>query len=100
MKKILTCSVSRELIIIASLICLRLKHKFGLCSINCHIQWMNGNCSESLRVPADSLRVVSAMTEHQPLQAISEEQNSVKFSHYLFLVWKFSSIIATFFLSS
>ena len=63
LKKILTCSVSREMIIIALFTCLYMKDKVGICSIiNCHIQAVTGKCSASLRVFANSLRVVSAMT--------------------------------------
>ena len=50
LNKILWCSVSCEVIIIALLSCLYLKDQLGLCSINCHIHPMTGNCSASLRV--------------------------------------------------
>ena len=62
LKKISACSVVREMIVIASFTRLCLKDKSGLCSINCHIHAMNGNCSASLRVLANSLQVVSAIT--------------------------------------
>ena len=47
-EEILTCSVVREIIRIALFICLRFKDELGLCSINCHIHGMTGNCSASL----------------------------------------------------
>ena len=62
LKKVLTLSLSREMIVIALFTCICLKDKLGLCSMNCHIHAMTGNCSASLRVLAISLRVIYAMT--------------------------------------
>ena len=49
-KKILLCSVSREVMITALISCLCLKDQLGLCSINCFFYAITGNCSASLRV--------------------------------------------------
>ena len=47
-----------EMIVIASFTCIcmedKMEDKLGLCSINCHIHAMTGNCSASLRVLAVS----------------------------------------------
>ena len=67
LKKILACSVSSEMVVIALFTCPCLKDQFGLCLINCNIHAITGNCSASLRVLAYSLRVVSAMTGSPPL---------------------------------
>ena len=66
LKKILACSISREMIVIALFICLCLKDKLGICLINCHIRAMTGNCSANLRVIVNLLPVVSAMTGNSP----------------------------------
>ena len=66
-EEILAWSVSRQMIVIALFTCLCLKNKPGICSINCHIQAMTGNCSASFRVFADWPPVVSAMTGNPPL---------------------------------
>ena len=59
LKKILAFSVGREVVVIALSVCL--KDKLGLCSINCYNHTKTGNCSASLRVLINSLRVVFAM---------------------------------------
>ena len=46
--------------------CLCLKDQQSLCSSNCHTHAVNGNCSASLRVLDNSLRVVSAMRGNLP----------------------------------
>ena len=66
-KKILACSVSCRVIVIARFSCLCLKDQLGLCSLICHIHTMTGNCSASQRVLANSLRVVSAKRGNPPL---------------------------------
>ena len=58
--------LSSELIIIALFSCLYLNDKLGLCSLNCQTHKMTRNCSGSIRVLANSLRMVSAMTENLP----------------------------------
>ena len=50
--------------------CLCLKDNLGLSSINCHIHAITGNYSASLRVLANSLRLISAMTEN-----LSQQEN-------------------------
>ena len=65
-KKILACSVSRRVIVIAWFSCLSLKAQLGLCSSNCHAHAMTGNCSASYRVLANSLRVISAKRGNPP----------------------------------
>ena len=57
---------SRERIMIALFTCICLKDNLGLCSINCHVHAMIGNCSKSLRVLVESLKVVSAMAGSLP----------------------------------
>ena len=54
LKKILSCLVSREVIVIALISCLCLKDQLDLCSINCHKYAMAENCSASLEVLAAS----------------------------------------------
>ena len=49
-----------EMILIALFTCICLKDKLGLCSINCHINAITGNCSTSLLV-------VDAITGNRPL---------------------------------
>ena len=46
-KKILACSVSRTVIVIAWFSCFCLKEQLGLCSLNCDTHAMTGNCSAS-----------------------------------------------------
>ena len=76
------CNVqhSREVIVIALISLLYLKDKLSLCSMNCYIYAMTGNCSASLRALADYLRVVSAMTGNPPLGATSILKFSCKMS--------------------
>ena len=62
MKKIFSCSLSREMIEIALFTCPCSKEKVGLCSTSSHIHAMTGNCSTSLPVLVNSLPVVSVMT--------------------------------------
>ena len=63
----LTCSVIREMIVLALFTCVCLKEKLGLCSINRHVHVLSGNCSVSLQVLVNSLRVAFPMTGNQPL---------------------------------
>ena len=52
-----------------------LKDQIGLRSINCHIHvMMTGNCSETLRVLANSLRVVSVVMTRNPPQSNNERR--------------------------
>ena len=53
-KKILSGSVSREVIIITLFTCLCSKNQLDLRSINCHIYTITGTCSVGLRVLAAS----------------------------------------------
>ena len=53
------------MIVTAVSTCLYLRNKVRLCSMNGHIHAMTEYCSTSLRVLANSLRVVSAMTGNQ-----------------------------------
>ena len=74
------CAKVCETILIALFTCLCLKEKLGLCSINCHIHAMTRSCSASLRVLANSLRVIYAIIGNPPLggvvyEAISESKN-------------------------
>ena len=66
-KKMLACSVSLRVIVIAWFSYLCLKDQLGLCSLNCRTHTMTGNCSASQRVLANSLRVVSAKRGNPPL---------------------------------
>ena len=52
LRKILTCLLSSEVIVIVLFTSLRLKDKLGLCSINGDVHSMTGNCSASLWVLA------------------------------------------------
>ena len=45
----IACSAIREMIVIALFTLLCLKDKLGLCSINCQIHAMTGNCFVSTR---------------------------------------------------
>ena len=74
--KILACLVSRGMIVIALFICLCLKDKLGICTTNCHIHTMTGNCSASLSVLPKSLRVASAMKGNPPLYTIAVMLNT------------------------
>ena len=73
LNKILACSVSREVIVIALISCLCFEDQIGLCSINCHIYAMTGHCFTRLQVFADSLQVVSAMTGNLSQDYISRQ---------------------------
>ena len=65
-KKILDYSVCREMIVKALFTYLCLQDKLGLCSINCHVCTMTGNCCASLQVLANSLRAVFVVTGNLP----------------------------------
>ena len=67
LKKILPCSLSREVTVITLFSFLCLKDWLGLCSLICHNRAMTEDCCASLGVLANSVRVVSAITEHPPL---------------------------------
>ena len=76
-KKILACSVSRRVIVIAWFSCLCLKDQLGLCLSNCHTHTITGNCSASQRVLVNSLRVVSAKRGNPPLDIVNFPQATV-----------------------
>ena len=55
----MSSSISREVIVKALISCLCLRDQSGLPSVNCHIYAITGNCSASLELLADLLRVIS-----------------------------------------
>ena len=81
--KVLICSVSCEMIVLALFTCLFLKENLGLRLIN---------CSESLQLLADSLalRLVSAMTAIPPVVCID---NKIKDTKRHYFSWKLTEIL-------